>query len=134
MSDSDVQELVRGLRSRLETLYGDRLHAVVLYGSHARGEATGTSDVDVMVVLEGEVDAWTELQRMSGPTYDLELETGEMITLYPISRADFERGDPPYWPTFAEKAYRYDRCPARSRSEGPRASRGRPLSSRGGLL
>ncbi len=51
-----IEALLRDLRGRLEALYGKRLHAVVLYGSHARGEATPDSDVDVMVVLEGEVD------------------------------------------------------------------------------
>lgn len=90
-----IQKIARELRTRLEELYGDRLHEVVLYGSYARGEATEASDVDVMVVLEGEVDAWTELHRMAGPVYDLELETEEMITLYPISRAEFEQKEHP---------------------------------------
>jgi len=71
------------------------LHEVVLYGSQARGGATEASDVDVMVVLEGEVDAWTELQRMAKPVYDLELEMDEMITLYPIARTEFEHRDHP---------------------------------------
>ena len=31
---------------------GDEVHEIVLYGSTARGEATETSDVDVLVVLE----------------------------------------------------------------------------------
>ncbi|MFB6098891.1 MAG: nucleotidyltransferase domain-containing protein [Salinibacter sp.] len=94
-ASSDIRNLIRRLRARLESIYGDRLHAVVLYGSHARDEASEASDVDVMVVLEGEVNAWTELQRMSGPAYDLELETEEMITLYPISRAEFEQKEHP---------------------------------------
>lgn len=68
---------------------------MVLYGSHARNEATKYSDVDVMVVLEGDVDSWEELQRMSAPVYDLELETEEMITLFPISRSEFEQRDSP---------------------------------------
>ena len=44
------------LHARLATLYGERLHAVVLYGSHARGDATDASGVDVVVVLQGDVD------------------------------------------------------------------------------
>lgn len=91
-----VQKIARGLRTRLEELYGDRLHEVVLYGSYARGEATEASDIDVMVVLEGEVDAWAELQRMARPVYDLELETDEMITLYPIAQTEFEHRDHPF--------------------------------------
>ena len=88
-----IRQIVQELRARLEDLYEDRLHDVVLYGSHAREEATDASDVDIMVVLEGEVDAWAELQRMAEPVYDLELETGELISLYPIARTAFEHRD-----------------------------------------
>ncbi len=35
---------------RVQDLLGDKLHAVVLYGSVARGEAKADSDVDVLVV------------------------------------------------------------------------------------
>ncbi len=44
--------------------FGTRLRHLVLFGSHARGEATESSDVDVLVVVDdlapadaGEVDA-----------------------------------------------------------------------------
>lgn len=60
------------------------------------GDATETSDVDVIVVLDGEVDPRTELQRKSEPVYDLELETEEMITLYPISQTEFEDREHPF--------------------------------------
>lgn len=86
----NIAVLLRALRQRLNALYGERLHAVVLYGSHARGEATEASDVDVMVVLEEEINAWTEIQRMSELALDVEIEHEEMITLYPVSRDDFE--------------------------------------------
>lgn len=85
-----IEALLRDLRGRLEALYGNRLHAVVLYGSYARGEATPASDVDVMVVLEGEVDPWKEIRRMSDAALDVELQYEEMVTLYPVSRENFE--------------------------------------------
>ena len=86
-----IESLLRDLRTRLEALYGDRLHAVVLYGSYARGEESPESDVDVMVVLEDEVDPWREIRRMSEPGLEVELEYEEMVTLYPVSQEDFER-------------------------------------------
>ena len=49
-----IEALLQDLRERLEVLCGGRLHQVVLYGSYTRGEETPTSDVDVMVVLEGD--------------------------------------------------------------------------------
>jgi predicted nucleotidyltransferase len=86
-----IETLLQQLGTQLAALYGERLHRIVLYGSQARGDATEASDVDVMVVLEGDVDAWTEIQRMSEPALKVELEYEEMITLYPVSRDDFER-------------------------------------------
>jgi len=85
-----IEALLHDLRGRLEALYGERLHAVVLYGSYARGEATPDSDVDVMVVLEGEVDAWAEIQRMSEDAYEVSSSYEELVTIYPVARSEFE--------------------------------------------
>ncbi|MCA6573040.1 MAG: nucleotidyltransferase domain-containing protein [Pseudanabaena sp. M34BS1SP1A06MG] len=43
--------LLNELKSALVKLYGDRLFSLILFGSHAKGEATSESDIDVMVVL-----------------------------------------------------------------------------------
>ena len=80
---------MRDLKAALVDLYGERLHRVVLYGSYARGEATDASDVDVMVVLGGEVNPMREISRLVDGTYPLELETGHLISTLPISVDDF---------------------------------------------
>ncbi|MCH6573795.1 MAG: nucleotidyltransferase domain-containing protein [Bacteroidetes bacterium] len=49
-----VQAALGEARAALERLYGDRLVKVILYGSHARGEAHEESDVDVLFVLQDE--------------------------------------------------------------------------------
>lgn len=54
------------LQRRLAVLYGDRLKQLLLYGSTARGEAEPGSDLDVLVVLKGPVDAGQEIAR-TGP-------------------------------------------------------------------
>ncbi len=82
---TDLTELLQTLRRALEELYGERLHQVILYGSHARGETSEDSDVDVMVVLRGPVDPWQEIVRMADPAYDVQLEFGKLISLYPVA-------------------------------------------------
>jgi predicted nucleotidyltransferase len=57
--------LLNELKSGLVELYGDRLFSVILFGSHARGEATSESDIDVMVVLADPVNTVEERSRMS---------------------------------------------------------------------
>jgi len=82
---ADIEPLLRELRTALETLYGDRLAKLILYGSFARGDAGEGSDIDVMVVLHGEVDAWDEIKRATQATYPLQLEYEELIALLPAS-------------------------------------------------
>jgi len=52
-----VSEIMRSLHE----LYGDRLAYITLYGSHARNEATPDSDIDILVVLHGNVKPCTEI-------------------------------------------------------------------------
>ena len=49
-------DLREALRSRFRDAFGERLHRLILYGSHARDEATDDSDIDLLVVLNGAVD------------------------------------------------------------------------------
>ena len=60
-----VQAALGEARAALERLYGDRLVKVILYGSHARGEAHEESDVDVLVVLKGTINPYEEARRTS---------------------------------------------------------------------
>jgi predicted nucleotidyltransferase len=60
MQHPQLTEILNRLRTYLQGLYGDRLERLVLFGSQARAEADHDSDIDVMVVLDGEVDAWAE--------------------------------------------------------------------------
>ncbi len=61
---------LEGLRQKLDDglreLYGERHRGLVLYGSHARGEAYDASDVDLLLLLAGEVGEDTEIRRSSG--------------------------------------------------------------------
>jgi predicted nucleotidyltransferase len=44
--------VVDELKKRLAAAYGERLHAVVLFGSEVRGDSRPDSDIDVLAVLE----------------------------------------------------------------------------------
>ena len=50
---TDVQPLLDELLRRLTDAVGDRLLAVALFGSVARGDATSASDIDLVVVHAG---------------------------------------------------------------------------------
>jgi len=89
-TNATLAELLKALRRTLEELYGERLHAVILYGSHARGEAADDSDVDVMVVLDGPVDPWEEIARMAERVYEMQLAFEKLISTYPVSLETYQ--------------------------------------------
>lgn len=77
------------LRTRLGALYGPRLVRAILYGSVARGGSRPDSDVDVLLVLRGEVDRAREIQRLVELTYDTLLDRGIHLSVLPMSEKDY---------------------------------------------
>ena len=50
MTEEKLSEILQILRSGLAKTLGSQLEVVYLYGSHARGEATSDSDIDILIV------------------------------------------------------------------------------------
>ncbi len=80
---------------RARALYGDRLLRVVVYGSCARNEATAESDIDLAVVLAGEVVPGKEIDRMIDIVTDINLEHGVLLSVYPVSEDDYANRNSP---------------------------------------
>ena len=74
-----VQSILFELREQLQAIYGDRLARMVLFGSHARGDAKPDSDIDVLVVLRGPVSPCQEIDRTSHIVSELSLAQGVVI-------------------------------------------------------
>ena len=93
---SPVADALDYARRELAVLYGERLSGVLLYGSHARGEARPDSDVDVLVLLEGEVDVYAEIKRQSALAMELLVRFGIDVSLHVRSAADYARRRTPF--------------------------------------
>jgi predicted nucleotidyltransferase len=93
----EIEPLLPQIRKILERIYRDRLVDIILYGSFARNRATTDSDIDIAVVLKGSVDAVKEIDRIYDELYDLMLETGELISVYPLSEEEIEGSN---WPLY----------------------------------
>ena len=90
-----IGRALQAFKQELEGLYGERLSALVLYGSVARHEETDASDVDVLVVLKGEVSPVDEIWRMGDVGVKLLLEYDTLIAIVPTSKDDFLHRDSP---------------------------------------
>lgn len=54
----------------------------ILYGSEARGDASPDSDIDLLILVEGEKITIAQEEEITTPLYRIELETG--IPIHPI--------------------------------------------------
>lgn len=88
--------LLRRLDAELAALYGERYGGLVLYGSYARGEADEGSDVDLLLLLGGEVDQAREVLRAEEIKWPLSLESGYVLSLLPVSVAAYHSSEDPF--------------------------------------
>lgn len=91
----DPRRVAGAVAADLRRLYGDRLVEVVLYGSHARGDAHPDSDVDLAVVLEDMSSPWEELRRMDEILWRHTLEYGVTVSATPVALMAWSRPDRP---------------------------------------
>ena len=63
---------------------------VILYGSQARGTSNKQSDIDILILVDNDKITYLDEQRIKYPIYDLEFETGKIISPVIISRNDWE--------------------------------------------
>ncbi len=90
MRHPKLPEMLQKLRLYFTQLYSDRLFSLILFGSQARNDAQLDSDIDVLVVLRGDVDSWTEIKRTGEFVSDLCLEYGVVICNIFVSTEQFE--------------------------------------------
>lgn len=104
MLEPEIRELLTRLRRQLEALYGERLQGVYLFGSHARGEATPDSDVDVLVVLDTITDYGEEIRRTGSLISTLSLDSGHSISRVFVSDSAWRERDSPFLANVREDA------------------------------
>lgn len=93
--NDQIKTIVSEFRQRLQQLYGERLEQVILFGSQARGDAVEGSDVDVMIVLKGEVNVGDEISRTSQICSELSLAHDVALSRIFTSAERFAQGRSP---------------------------------------
>lgn len=77
-----VEQIVRKLRKRLEEILGTQVQ-VILYGSHARGEAEEGSDIDMLVIVP-KLDAQTDAL-INEVAWEVSFEAGAVLSVVPVA-------------------------------------------------
>jgi len=90
-----VRKLMKELKQGLTEIYGDKLKAVYLYGSYARGDYRDGSDVDVMLLLKTYRNYWKEYMRSSDYVSDISLKYDVTVSYILIKEVQWKEGDKP---------------------------------------
>jgi predicted nucleotidyltransferase len=86
---TSIKPILNEIKQELRELYGDRLVKLILFGSHARGEANPDSDIDLLAVLKSPVSQFQEIFNMSELRVKMVLEHDELVSIIPMSEEDF---------------------------------------------
>ena len=63
---------------------------LILYGSYARGDEREDSDIDLLVLLNKEKITCDDRMQVISPVFDIELETGTLISLFFFPKKTWE--------------------------------------------
>ncbi|MCD7922807.1 MAG: nucleotidyltransferase domain-containing protein [Clostridiales bacterium] len=90
MRSDQLKNMLQELSELLRQAYGDKLRAVILYGSVARGTQTEGSDIDIMVLVDGD-DAvlrsfWDKLSDVST---EMALKYLEVFSIIDVSYQEY---------------------------------------------
>ena len=92
---ADIKKLLTKFKAGLVQVYGERLKAVYLFGSYARGDYDENSDLDVMIILDTYKSYWDELVRTSELASDLSLEYDVTISRTIMTEEKWKIGELP---------------------------------------
>ena len=84
------------LRAKVCELFGEQLESVILYGSHARGDARTDSDIDILIVLQCDFDYFQMVKKVSYLTSEISLNYGVVISSAFITREEFDQLRTPF--------------------------------------
>ena len=91
----EIKKLLAELKEGLSQIYGDRLKAVYLFGSYARGDYSEDSDLDVMIVLSDYQNYGAEIDQSGELVSKLSLEYEISISRVIIKEIQWQESDTP---------------------------------------
>ena len=83
----NLQEVFEKMIPGFQTIFGNVLERIILYGSVARGTQTVESDVDIAVIVRKYTEAMHD--KMIDLTVDLELEYNKVLSVLLIDYDNF---------------------------------------------
>lgn len=91
MNNEQIKKMLQELSALLCEAYGDRLKSVILYGSVAKGTQTDESDIDIMILIDGDSDVLrTYLDKLADISTDMALKYCKVFSIIDVSYQEYE--------------------------------------------
>lgn len=91
MNDEQMKHMLQELSELLHSAYGDRLKSVILYGSVARGTQTDESDIDIMVLVDGDNAVLRSYSdKLSDVSTGMSLKYCKVFSIIDVSYQEYE--------------------------------------------
>ena len=90
IEDMNLRKMLLELEEMLQRVYGNKLKAVILYGSVARGTATEESDIDIMVLIDGTAQELRAFEdQLSDVSTDISIKYFNVFSIIDISYQEY---------------------------------------------
>jgi predicted nucleotidyltransferase len=93
----NINSILSEFKKELSCRYGSRMRRLVCYGSQARREAGPESDVDLVLILEGDVRPSHEIDQVVDLLADFNLRYEVLISLLPVGQDMWNTAEGPFW-------------------------------------
>lgn len=108
-TETQLNRIVKAMVDCYRVVYGNDIVEIVLYGSYARGDFTGDSDVDLVAVVHGSrIDLQEKLKAIWDVSAELGLENDIIVspTVIPYDEFTKYKHTLPYYRNIAKEGRR----------------------------
>ncbi len=91
IKDENMKKMLIEVAESLLHVYGNKLRTVVLYGSVARGTQADDSDIDIMILIDGNSDELRKYDdKLSDVSTEFSLKYLKVLSIMDISYQEYE--------------------------------------------
>lgn len=91
-TDGQIMKIANEVANVAKAELGNRLRDVILYGSYARGEGVDWSDIDVMILVQGDdLEASRIKKLLTDKLWSIIYETNLMLSIIVVSASRFDQ-------------------------------------------
>lgn len=96
MHKSRLKKILRELQKEFSKILGEKLDTILLFGSQARGDARVNSDIDLLIIINGEFNYGDLIKNTSNIVSNLSLKYDITISRVFMSKENFEHDKNPF--------------------------------------